>query len=182
MMVTGCASSITPIAYYGLHAVDPAVDHPPASQLTIGIGPVRLPDYLDRSAIVTRLSPNRLQINENHRWAGSLQSEILRVLAINLKRETGARQVATFPWSGNLDPDIRFRISIHAFEGQPASKAKLKATWTMTRNAHNHKAVLYNSDIAKHVDGKDLEAVTETMGDLLAEMSNEMASAILTGK
>lgn len=180
ILCMGCASGGAPPVYYGLQAEPttnaPTVDRP----LTIGVGPVQLPDYLDRSAIVTRLSPNRLQINQGHRWAGSLQSEILRVLAANLRAATAARQVAVFPWRTDFEPDLRFRISIEVFEGQPAQQVHLKATWTMTGGPSGVTDVLQNSDVFETIHGRGIEAITQAMGRALAVMSREMAAAVVS--
>lgn len=186
IMVTlwmGCASSSTPPDYFGLYATNAAPGNFSRSPLTIGMGPVQLPDYLDRSTIVTRLSPTRLQINANQRWAGSLQGEILRVLAANIKSETGSRQVVVFPWGSDVEPDIRFRIVIHAFEGGTDQGVHLNATWSMERDSTDEAVVLRDYDGVEKVTGKDFEALTEAMGRALSAMGHEMATAVMaTGK
>jgi uncharacterized lipoprotein YmbA len=52
--------------------------------MTIGIGPVTLPKYLDRPQIVTFTSPYALNVVEFDRWAEPLESTFVRVLAENL--------------------------------------------------------------------------------------------------
>ena len=52
--------------------------------LTIGVGPVTLPPYLDRPQIVTRASRAQLHLAELDQWAASLQDTVARVLAENL--------------------------------------------------------------------------------------------------
>lgn len=176
----GCASSSAPPDYYGLQSrTDTPGQHAP-SQLTIGLGPVQLPDYLDRSTIVTRLSPNRLQIHADKRWAGSLQSEITRVLGANLKNETGSRQVVLFPWGSDVEPDIRFRVVIHAFEGGTANGVHLNTTWSIAWPASDRAVVLHDSELVERVAGKGFESLTEAMGRALSALSHEMAAAALS--
>jgi len=43
---------------------------------TIGLGPIRLPELLDRPQIVIRTGSNRLQLAEDRRWAESLAENI----------------------------------------------------------------------------------------------------------
>ena len=50
----------------------------------LGLGPVTIPDYLDRPQIVLRTSRNELVLSENSRWAGSLANDSVRVLEENL--------------------------------------------------------------------------------------------------
>ena len=40
-----------------------------SEQISLGIGPVKLPGYLDRQELVTRISQNRFDVSENDRWA-----------------------------------------------------------------------------------------------------------------
>ena len=50
----------------------------------VAVGPVAIPDYLDRPQILTRSGPSELQLAEFERWAGSLEKDVSRVLAENL--------------------------------------------------------------------------------------------------
>ena len=60
-----------------------ATGAPPAGSrgLVIGLGPTKLPDYLLRSEIATRVSPNRVAYADDHRWAEPLERNFNRVLA-----------------------------------------------------------------------------------------------------
>ena len=176
ILLMGCASSSPPPIYYGLQTVPHQCDTPSRNQLTIGVGPVQLPEYLDRAAIVTRLSPNRLKVNDDRRWAGSLQNEILRVLTTDLKIRTACGRVVAFPWESDVDPDIRIRVTIHAFEGRPGSQVRLQATWSMAQPSVSPAVLLRDCEVVEKVDGEDFESLTAAMGRALAVMSQEMAS------
>ncbi len=69
-----------------------------AKTMAIGIGPVKFPDELDRSSIVTRSSINRLTVNEFHRWGGSLQENFTRVMVENLSYLLKTDRVVARPW------------------------------------------------------------------------------------
>src|SRR3954471_156925 len=49
----------------------------------LGIGPIKIPGYLDREQLVTRISQNRFAIAENDRWAEPLEENFARVLSEN---------------------------------------------------------------------------------------------------
>lgn len=51
---------------------------------TIGVGPVSIPDSLDRSQIATLSGGNEVIIAEFDRWSGSCRDEIARVMTENL--------------------------------------------------------------------------------------------------
>ncbi|HWU36721.1 MAG TPA: ABC-type transport auxiliary lipoprotein family protein, partial [Candidatus Acidoferrum sp.] len=52
--------------------------------LAIGVGPVRLPQYLSGREIVTRTDPYNIDLAEFDRWGGSLQDDFTRNLLENL--------------------------------------------------------------------------------------------------
>ena len=52
--------------------------------LSFGIGPIKIPEYLNQPKIVTRKGPNELTLAEFDRWAERLKDNLTRVLAKNL--------------------------------------------------------------------------------------------------
>src|SRR5215475_5950329 len=83
--LSGCTSS-PPTRFYVVPSLAGAETAPPAAprDLTLGVGPVTLPPYLDRLQIVTRASRARLVLGEFDQWAASLQDSVPRVLAEDL--------------------------------------------------------------------------------------------------
>jgi uncharacterized lipoprotein YmbA len=139
---------------------------------------VVLPQYLDRSVIVTRVSPNRLTLNDGHRWAGSLHSEIMRVLVDNLGSRLHAKEVVLFPWNALIEPDSRFRVEIRSFEGRPGESVTLKAAWSLTFANSDQPVVRRVSVVQEKVNGYDFEDLAAAMGRALAGLSDEMAGAV----
>ena len=56
----------------------------PAQNAVIGIGPVKLADYLDQSMLVTRTSDNQAVKAEFDRWVGSFKDNFINVLTDNI--------------------------------------------------------------------------------------------------
>src|SRR5215510_8607930 len=56
-----------------------AQDATGTNALVLGIGPIKLPGYLDRQQMVTRISQNRFAVAENDRWAEPLDENFSRV-------------------------------------------------------------------------------------------------------
>ena len=86
LVMSGCAST-PPTRFYVLPALSSADTTSGVStakrELTIGVGPVTLPAYLDRPQIVTRASRAKLNLADFDQWAASLQDSLPRVLAEN---------------------------------------------------------------------------------------------------
>ena len=181
MLCCGCMGSVAPAAYYTLQAAPESVmpgKDPRTANLVIGIGPLTLPRHLDRDAIVTRIGPHQLKINERHRWAGSLHSDILGALAAHMEQSGQVKEAALFPWRTSVEPDLRFRVDILAFEGRPGQTVVLKAAWSMAPGASDPPAVRRVSLIQAEIRGTSMEDMVAAMGTALNQLSSKMAAAI----
>ena len=86
---------------------------------TIGLGPIKLPEYLDRDEVVTRVGPNRLELSDKDRWAEPLNDNFRQVLAQDLTQSLGTHSVIFFPWVGTTHIDYQVRIDVYRFETDP---------------------------------------------------------------
>lgn len=180
-LLCGCYASGGATAYYTLHStreIAPPAKNQPSDRLIIGLGPVALPEYLDREAIVTRTGPNRLAVHDRHRWAGSLQSEISRVLSADLSRLAQVKQVVIFPWSTLIEPDLRFRVEILSFEGDLGKQVTLKAAWSLTAGQSRQSAVRRVTLHQEAIKGRGFEEMAAAMTRALTVLGQEMADAV----
>ena len=99
LFVTGCAS--TPVRYYTLSAATESAAS--SSDLSVVVGPVSVPDEVDRPQLVVRTGPNQVQVDEFNLWAAPLQSNISRVVAQNLATLLGTPHVTLFPQTVSAD-------------------------------------------------------------------------------
>ncbi|MGH8734575.1 MAG: PqiC family protein, partial [Burkholderiales bacterium] len=65
----------------------------------IVVGPVTLPEVVDRPQLVVRIGANEVAILEQHRWAEPLKSEIPRLIARTLSQLLGTSRVSAYPES-----------------------------------------------------------------------------------
>lgn len=182
VLVSGCLGGGSPTMYYTLTATaveTPAEIGTPAD-LIIGIGPVSLPDYLERLPIVSRSGPNRLKIDDGQRWAGPLQEEIIRVLKQNLTVFTGIQRVTLYPWHYDAvpDPDLRVRLNVLCFESS-AGKVHLNAQWSMTDKQAGTVVDARPVRIEVPVPGDDTEAQVAAMSRAMEALSREIAVVII---
>src|SRR5277367_5811438 len=97
---------------------------------TLGLGPIKLPPYLDRPEVVTRAAPNRLELSKEDRWGESIQNGFTSAMERNLAAETGAA-VIDFPWYNTVHIDIQVQIDVYRFENDTQGTATLSAKWTI---------------------------------------------------
>ncbi len=182
LMVSGCRSTSPPIEFYTLTSL-PMMEMESHEQsavrdITIGIGPVQLPQFLNRPQIVTRSGPNRLTVSEFHRWGGYLDQDFLRVLAQDISIPLPTYRVVEFPWENRDDPDYRITFNVQQFDGQPGNSVLLNVTW-MIKGRKGIKALYTRRSIIKQpVSGNDYEALVAAHSQALAALGREIAAAI----
>ena len=79
-LLSGCTHDSKPVQFYMLTADTGGVSntsHPVIKQgPLIGLGPIRIPEYLSRPQMVVATSDNQYQLSEDHRWAERLDQNI----------------------------------------------------------------------------------------------------------
>ena len=108
--------------------IEPLAD---LSDIGIGVGPIRMPLYLDRSDIVTRGSLNQVEIADFAQWAGPLTENFSRVLAENLSLLLATDRVGIFPFVRRSAVDYYVSVYVTRFDGLPGDHAHLRARWSI---------------------------------------------------
>jgi hypothetical protein len=182
----GCAST-EPARFYTLHSISDKDMVSRASaednRIFVGIGPIEVPDYLDRPQIVTRSGINELKYAEYDRWAGSFEEDVARVLVENLSALLSDRQVAVLRWGSSAQPSFPFNyrvtIQVIRFERTVEGPALLKTQWTIYEGGGKGVLLMRDSSISEQTQGDDYASLVEAMSRALAKLSGEIASAIV---
>jgi len=182
LSLTGCTGTSPKALFFTLSPIDKTtVSKQTASEsvnLAIGIGPVTFPDEYDRPSIVTQTGRNQIEINEFHRWAGSLRQNFTRVMTQNLAILLKTDQVMARPWERYFKPDIRITIDIQKFSGQLGGLAELDATWMLIEEGKDVEAVVHRSSIRETVRDESYEALVAAQSLTLARLSEEIVTVL----
>ena len=121
---------LTPTADTAAPATATPAAQSTTGDFTLGLGPIKLPPYLDRPEIVTRMAPNRLELSKEDRWGESVQNGFTRAMERNLAAQTGGA-VIVFPWYNTVHIDMQVQIDVYRFETDAQGIATLSAKWTI---------------------------------------------------
>jgi uncharacterized protein len=173
-----CAS--TPSRFYLLNPL-PASESIPAPGAAqgpvIGVGPVTLPKYLDRSQIVTRTSGQQLALGEFDRWAEPLSDNVTRVLAVNLARLVPTDHLRLNPWPRSVALDYQVQVEVWQFEGWFGGESTLLALWSLLDEAERP-LLTQRAALQIPVGGRDYDAMVQALNQLLGTLSRDIAAAI----
>ncbi len=178
----GCASSTKPSKFYVLSAIP---ESGPIAQTTtgesdilIGIGPITLPAYLNRSQIVTRTSENELNLAEFHLWAEPLKDSISRVLMESLSSMLNTNQIAIYPWRTSSRIAYQVTFDVIRFDVDFNGKAMLNVYWTIFGKEGEEALKTKKSVFSASAKSKDYKAMVAAQNQTLMEFSHEIASTI----
>ncbi|MEO6710625.1 MAG: PqiC family protein [Planctomycetota bacterium] len=159
----------------------PGAAPPPASaanSLRIGLGPIQLPDYLRRAAIVTRSQGTRLVPSPTESWAEPFDSSLERVLAIDLQRELGTAQPLIHPWYETDQPELQVEISFTRCELDEDGKVVVACQWTLRRLDASHATLERGLRLERPVAHRDGASVALAISELLVELCNSIGASV----
>jgi uncharacterized lipoprotein YmbA len=147
----------------------------------IGIGPVKIPEYLNQPDIVTRITPNEVRLHEFAQWAEPLENNISLTLAENLSSLLCTRSIAIFPWKGGTPIDYRIDVNVGQMDGTLGESALLEVSWSIADGADRKKPPLLTkrSTYKEFIRGGDYGSFVSAQSRNLASFSREIAKTIL---
>ena len=181
VVLAGCLGKTPAVIYYTLSPAQYAVAErvtPTTADLAVGIGPVRFPDELDRSGIVTRSGNNRLDVNEYRRWGGSLEKHVTRVLEENLSSLLDTNRVMARPWEKHFNPIVRLTLDFRRFDGRLGEYAILDVTWMLVDPEGDVAPWVQRTKIQEAVSDTGYDALVAAQNCALSQLSKEIALVI----
>jgi hypothetical protein len=175
-LLAGCGASPVP-RFYVLAALPapPAVDA--GAEAEVGVGPLELPDYLDRPQIVTRSGQNELRLAEFDRWGEALKDNAAEVLAENLSVLLPSKKVSVYPWKRSEGVRYQVAVKIVRFDRAESGETVLQARWRIL-DANGAELLARQSRYAETASGEDYAATVAAMNRALAQFSRELANAV----
>jgi uncharacterized protein len=180
LLLSGCLGS-PPTQFYLVPPLANPDTAPPASagrrDLTLGVGPVTVPPYLDRPQIVTRTSRAKLALADLDQWAGPLPDTIARALAEDLALLIPTERVMLHPWPRTIDPDYQVTVEVLQFDRGPGNQVVLVARWSLL-DRDGKELVLRTARLSQAAGGADYEAMVTAMGRTLEVLAQDMATTL----
>lgn len=181
--LAGCASPAPAPRLYALHlAPRPALtDAPSAPPAQAGAAwqllAVRLPEYLDRDALLLPQADGSLQALAGHRWAEALRDAVPRLLGEDLGRLRGAVGLWTTPPPAGVVIDRQLRVDLLALDVQPGLAAvRLQARWSLSDPAGRSAATLGRADIETASAGPTPAALVAAQRTALWQLAQRIAA------
>ena len=181
LFVLGCASSPSP-RFYTLSSLQGGGserrESTPDQGPFITVGPIKFPEYLDRTEIVTRSSSNKITLSDFDLWAGSLEQDFSRVLAENLSVLLSTEIVTLYPRLHPESAKYQIGVDVIGFDGPLGGDVSLIARWAIVEGKERKLVFTRKSTIIEPSGAKGYEAMVAADSRALEKLSREIAEAI----
>lgn len=165
---------LTPLSEMGA-----GVETQPALEgLALGLGPVELPEYLDRPQMVRRRGSHQVEVSENDRWAEPLEVGFTRVLGKNLVNLLGLQSVVGYPWPVTQELDYQVQVDVLRFEATEEGAAELAARWWVKDGETKRVLLARDVHVKRPAASATGDASVAALSEALGEISRDIASSI----
>jgi uncharacterized protein len=171
-VAVGCASA--PSRFYTLNALAKSYGSPSVN-CSVAVGPVSIPEEVDRPQFTLQVAPNRVAIDEFNRWAAPLGDSIARVIIGDLSVLLGTPRVTTASVA-NFAPVYQVTINIQKFESVPGKSVRIEATWLIHEPGGRVGSGM--SLMTEPVTDSSFDALAAAHSRVLANISGTIADAI----
>ncbi|WP_455221800.1 PqiC family protein [Kaarinaea lacus] len=181
LLLAGCGTT-PPSRYYMLNSIPQVSTESSPDQLEanvhVGIGPVTLPKYLDRYAIVIRSEGAEVMINDMHLWAEPLADNFTRVLANNINLLVSAADTSIYPWQNQNTIDYQVTVDVLRFDADINNNVILSAHWTIYGKDNNHPLYVGKTLIREKAGNNNYESLVSTQSEATIKLSQEIGDKL----
>ena len=176
-LILGCAKSSKPVEYYMLDAsvgIDNNQTLKGEEGPMIGLGPIRLPEYLDRFQMVVAVSENKYKLIDGHRWAEKLDQNISLALFKTLPSQLGTDRMIRYPWPQRPGVDFQVKIDILELNVDQDGQSQLVAQWSIKSK---DKTILNKrSTFTAQASTTDIDKMVQAQSECLTKLGQEIAT------
>jgi len=180
LFCTGCFGSKA-TRFYMLSSIAPdgatAVESTGASRV-IAVGPVSIPDYVDRPQIVIRDNANQVELAGFENWAGALSDMVPRVLLEDLSAQLPGDHVVPFPQGGAAVFNYRVAVQISRFDVTRAGEATVTAGWRVWARAGTRPRLTASATTRGAALGTTYQDRVAALSQAVADLAGEIARSL----
>jgi uncharacterized protein len=178
LLLVGCGSS-SPSRFYVLSPL-PGEGKVLSedSCASVGMGPIRLPEYANRPQIVNHTTPDEFVLSNFDLWAEPLSDSVPRVLAENLSRLRCTKDILLFPWRPSIAPDYQVEMEVLRMDGTFGGAVSLEAWWSVSSRGEKKTRITRKTSYSEPVGGRDYTALVQAHSRALGALSREIATAL----
>jgi hypothetical protein len=178
-VLSGCVSmarSPSP-RFYRLTPIEqgqPEGDFKMESGVIVGVGPIKIPEYLNRPQMVTVDKNRMMNFAQFDRWGEPLDLAILRTLTENLTLSMAGADIEIYPWNMFIPVRLQVVLDVAQIDVDLEKDLVLVVRWSVL-DIKNKSLFLSRRTVLKEpVKPSNYSGVAAALSSVLRRLSNEI--------
>lgn len=179
LILGACGRSKQP-EFYILNPIAAKASSVRYTKLKIGIEAIRTPPFTEKTQLMIYDSFNRVQLEEFHQWAVSLDKNIKNVIKADLNTLLPGVALVDAPWTIEFEPDYNLQIEISEFKIDICGNSSLRANYVLSKQEQIIKKNEYYYHLKVPV--VTVETLVNSMNTNLNNFTRDMARSLIAQK
>jgi len=151
-----------------------------ASDVVIGVGPVKIPEYQDRPQIVTQDKEKMLKFAQFDRWGEALDLGMARLIGENLAVILPEAKFTLYPWNSSVPVKYQVVVEIVQLNSNLDKDLFLVAQWLVIDVKNAKTLIIKRSEFRQSIIPQNYSGLAKTLSMACASLSSEIAEALAT--
>lgn len=165
-------------SFYVLSGPEAPMPAESANAPAIYVGPVAVPESVDRAPMMLANSANNVELSEEHRWAEPLKTAIPRIVGEHLMRLLNTTRVMSSRVGTSVDLDYRIALEVQRFDSSLRDGAAIDVLWTITGKRAPPGGRSGRTSVREPTQSPTPEGVAAAHSRALARVAADIAAAL----
>lgn len=176
VVLASCASSPSPV-YLTLDVPHSALPVQPGQRAVV-VGPVSVPEIVDRPQLMLSTAPNRVEPAPRLRWAQPYKHEIAQALAAQLAQAAANPRIVPAAAALPDEPYLRVVVDLLHVELREGDSVSMDVLWSVRENPGGKVLASQRSLLHEAVSGPGGEALAAAQSRALARLATQIAGTL----
>jgi hypothetical protein len=148
------------------------------SEVIIGIGPVEIPEYLNRPQIVTFNKDSTVRFSEFDRWAESLDFLLAGVVRANLSLMLSGAKFEIYPWNAVMPVKYQVMLEVVQLNAHLDNELVFVVQWSIFDIKNKRIVLIKRSEFRQEINPHNYSTLVEKLSFECGILSSQIAEAI----
>jgi uncharacterized lipoprotein YmbA len=149
-----------------------------ASDVLVGVGPVKIPEYLNRPQIVTLGKDKMIAFAQFDRWGESLDLGVARLIEEDLAVMLPEAKFTLYPWNSSIQIRYQVVVEIIQLDSELGNDMFLVAQWMVIDAKNTKTLIIKRSEFRQPIIPQNYTGLAKTLSAGCASLSSEIAQAL----
>jgi len=186
LATTGCLGRSPQVRHFMLGTVPLEAAETGAADVSVLVGPVRLPAYLARPELARLARDGEVELYSRDRWLGSFEENFLRAVSLGIGQRLGSTRVVPHPSKAPFPIEYTVRLHVDDLIVEAAGDMRVRIRWALVGPAgrgtgplEGPPARVFTFEERRSGVGTSPEACVRAYEAALGELATRVAGAIV---